>query len=440
MCLLFEKARSELEAPMLNPKITKTVVDRAIPKSADYFVWDAELAGFGLKVAKGGRKTYVCQYRTAGGRTGDTRRLSIGAHGSPWTVDMARAEARKILGRAANGNDPALEKQEFKKRLSVGELCDQYLQQGCATKKASTLATDRGRIERHIKPLLGRQKIQDVTRADIKKFLQDIAEGKTAADIKTGKRGRAIVRGGRGAATRTVGLLGGIFAYAKDAGMIASSPVIGIKRFADRKNQRYLSQKEFVALGDALRQAELVGENPSALAIIRLLVFTGARRGEIEKLLWPEVDLQAGYIKLADSKTGQKAFPLNAGASNIIRDLVRQESSNNVFPAYRGKGHYMGTPKVWKQIRAKAGIEDVRLHDLRHSFASIAVSGGASLPIIGALLGHADLATTQRYAHLSDDPLRLASESVGKQISVAFNSQSSGELIELTQIQSKIHQ
>ena len=192
---------------MANLKITKTIVDEVKPRSTDYFLWDSELAGFGLKIAMGGRKSYVCQYRTSGGRTGDTRRLTIGAHGSPWTVDTARSEAKKILGRAANGQDPAQEKQQLKKRLSVAELCDQYILHGCATKKDSTLGTDRGRIERHIKPLLGRTKVQDLTRADVKKFLQDIAQGKTATDVKTGKRGRAIVRGGEGAATRTVACL-----------------------------------------------------------------------------------------------------------------------------------------------------------------------------------------------------------------------------------------
>ena len=420
---------------MPNLRINKTIVDSAKPDAADYFLWDKDLKGFGLKVSKGGRKAYVCQYRTAGGRSGDARRLTIGAHGSPWTVDTARSEAKKILGRAANGEDPALEKQDLKKRLSVAELCDQYLKHGCATKKASTLTTDRGRIERHIKPLIGRKKVQDVTRADIKKFLQDIAHGKTAADIKTGKRGRAIVRGGEGTATRTVGLLGGIFAYAVDCGMIDMSPVLGVKRFADKRGNRYLSQQELVTLGEAIRRAESEGENPSALAVLKLLVFTGARKGEIERLTWPEVDFVAGYLKLADSKTGQKAIPLNAGALQVLHDLARIEGNDHVFPAYRGDGYYEGTPKVWERIRSKAGIQDVRLHDLRHSFASIAVSGGASLPIIGALLGHAHSATTQRYAHLSDDPLRAASEAVGSQIAAALAVAPGKNVVELRQIQ-----
>lgn len=416
---------------MPNPKITKTVVDAQHPSKNDYFIWDSELKGFGLKISKGGRKSYVCQYRTSGGRNGHTRRLTIGAHGAPWTVDTARVEAKKILGRAANGEDPALDKQDLKKRLSVAELCDQYLLHGCGTKKASTLATDRGRIARHIKPLIGRKKVPEVTRADIKKFLQDVAQGKTATDVKTGKWGRAIVRGGKGTATRTLGLLGGIFAYAVDCGMIDISPVLGVKRFADKRGTRYLSQQELLALGKALQMAEAEGENTSALAIIKLLIFTGARKGEIEALKWAEVDFTKGYLKLADSKTGQKAIPLNAGALQVLNEQKRIEASAYVFPAYRGYGHYEGTPKVWVQVRTMAGLQDVRLHDLRHSFASVAVSGGASLPIIGALLGHAHSATTQRYAHLSDDPLRAASEAVGNQIAAAMLSGSASNVVRL---------
>ena len=409
-------------------RLTKAVIDRANPEESDYFLWDAELKGFGIKIAKGGRKSYVCKYRVGSGRTAPTRRMTLGAHGSPWTVDQARAEARKILGRVANGEDPAREKQDARKQITVAELCDLYVEQGCAIKKASTLITDKGRIERHIKPLLGKKKVPDVTRADIKRFLQDVANGKTAKDVKTGLRGRAIVRGGKGTATRTVGLLGGIFSFAFDCGLINENPVRGVKRFPDKKGQRYLSQQELVALGKALRDAAEAGENPYAIAILKLLIFTGARKGEIEALKWSEIDFQSGYMRLADSKTGQKAVPLNAGALEVLSGLPRLNSSEFVFPSQSAEGHYQGTPKVWKRIRAIAGLDNVRLHDLRHSFASVAVSGGASLPIIGALLGHTNSATTQRYAHLHDDPLRAASESIGDKIAASLSKGDSAEL------------
>lgn len=401
-------------------KLTKSAIDAASPQEEDYFLWDGDLKGFGIKIAKGGRKSYVCKYRVGNGRMAPTRRITIGAHGSPWTVDQARAEARKLLGRAANGEDPAKEKQEEKKQITVAQLCDLYLENGVGTKKASTISTDCGRIERHIKPLLGRKKVCDVTRADVKRFLQDVASGKTSMDKKTGLRGRAIVKGGKGTATRTVGLLGGIFSYAFDCGLIEINPVHGVKRFADKKGQRYLSQQELVALGQALADGEERGLNPHALAILKMLVFTGARKGEIETLRWDAVDFDGGYLRLADSKTGQKAFPLNAGALEILSKITRLDGSPYVFPAHRSEEHYEGTPKVWRIIRSAAGLDDVRMHDLRHSFASIAVSGGASLPIIGALLGHTDSATTQRYAHLQDDPLKAASEAVGGKIAAAM--------------------
>ena len=197
----------------------------------------------------------------------------------------------------------------------------------------------------------------------------------------------------------------------------------------------YLSQQELVALGKALRDAAEAGENPFAIAILKLLIFTGGRKGEIETLKWSEIDFQSGYMRLADSKTGQKAVPLNAGALEVLSGLPRLESSAFVFPSHRGEGHYEGTPKVWKRIRAMAGLEDVRLHDLRHSFASVAVSGGASLPIIGALLGHANSATTQRYAHLSDDPVKSASENVGAKIATALDgnqAESSDRIVEIS--------
>ncbi|WP_415714472.1 tyrosine-type recombinase/integrase [Roseibium sp.] len=400
----------------MSQKLTKSRIDKASSEKADYFLWDTELKGFGLKVSKGGRKTYVCKYRVGSGRTAPSRRMTIGAHGSPWTLDQARSEARKILGRAANGEDPAKEKQDEKKQITVAQLCDLYLEHGVGTKKQSTIATDKGRIERHIKPLLGSKRVPTVNRADIRRFLQDVAAGKTATDQKTGKFGRAIVRGGKGTATRTVGLLGGIFAYAEDAGLIELNPVRGIKRFKDKKGERFLSQVEMVALGQAMSDGLKQGQNRQAIAVLKLLMFTGARKGEIEALKWENVDLAAGYLRIEESKTGQKSIPLNTEALEILRELTRVSGSPFVFPALRGKGHYQGTTKVWRVIRERAGLSDVRMHDLRHSFASIAVSGGASLPIIGALLGHADNSTTQRYAHLHDDPVKAASEAVGSAI------------------------
>lgn len=400
-------------------RISKTTVDSVKPSQRDVFFWDEQLKGFGLKVTPKGKKVYVCQYRVGGGAAGISRRQTIGAHGV-LTPDGARAAAKQILGLAASGSDPAQEKQLKRKQITVAVLCDRYLAEGCGTKKPSTLATDKGRIERHIKPLLGRKKVPDVTRADIKRFLQDVAAGKTAVDVRTGKYGRARVSGGCGTASRTVGLLGGIFSFARDLELISVNPVQGVTRFADKRNNRFLSQNELVALGSAMRDSLTAGDNPAGVTIIRLLIFTGARKGEIEQLKWSEVDFEHRVLRLADSKTGQKILPLNSGALALLAECPRHEGSDFVFPAQKGRGHYVGTPKVWRRIRVAAGLPDVRLHDLRHSFASLAVSMGASLPMIGALLGHKNSVTTQRYAHLSDEPIRAVSDGVSKRIDDAL--------------------
>ena len=408
-------------------RLSLSVVKAAEPGAKDYFLWDSDLKGFGLKVCAGGRKSYVCKYRAGFGRTAPTRRITIGAHGSPWTPDAARREAARILGLAAQGGDPARDKQAAKGVITVAELCERYLKAGVAIKKLSTLKTDKGRIERHIKPLLGKKRITDVSRSDVSQFMQDIAAGKTAADIKTGKRGRAIVRGGKGTATRTVGLLGGIFSFAVESGLLTANPVRGVKRYRDRRNERFLNENELGRLGRALCNAEVEGENPYAIAIIRMLILTGARKGEIESLKRSEIDSTYGYLRLADSKTGQKLVVLNKAALAILDGIEPAADSEYVFPASVAEGWYQGTPKVWRRIRNAAELADVRLHDLRHSFASAAAASGASLQVIGALLGHKDQSTTARYAHLSEDPIRAASQDISASLATQLGTRNSGE-------------
>ncbi|MGA1100821.1 MAG: tyrosine-type recombinase/integrase [Opitutales bacterium] len=404
----------------MSGRLTKIKIDQAAPKEMDYFLWDGELKGFGVKICKGGRKAYVCQYRLAGGRAGKSRRYTIGAHGSPWTVDQARVKAKQILGQVAQGQDPSELKQEAKKEITVSELCDLYLKHGIGSKKDSTISTDRGRIERHIKPLIGRKKVREINRAEINKFLNAVAMGKTAVDQKTGLRGRAIVTGGKGTASRTLGLLGGIFTYAIDLGMLTSNPVHGVKKYPGKKSERFLSHDEFIRLGKALDDCQKRGLNLKALTIVKLLIFTGARKGEIETLKWESVDFSAGFLRFFDSKTGQKSVPMNSNAVDILAKFPRSEFSQFVFPAESGAGYYTGTTKVWRILRNNAKLQDVRLHDLRHSFASIAVSEGASLPMIGALLGHSNSETTLRYAHLQDDPLKAVSENIASTIGKAI--------------------
>ncbi|WP_459628613.1 tyrosine-type recombinase/integrase [Alsobacter sp. R-9] len=424
-------------------RITKTVVDALRPAATEYTAFDSKLPGFGVRVRPTGSMSYVAMYRT-GGRNTALRKVTIGKVGK-LTADEARKEAEAILAKAELGQDVAHERAKARSEQTVADLCDIYLAEGCPTKKASTLVSDRGRIERHIKPLLGRKLIGEVTSADVERFLRDVATGKTAADVKTGKHGRAIVRGGKGTATRTTRLLGGIFTFAVRRGLRADNPVKGVRKYEDGRGDRYLTTDELQRLGEALREAETIGIlwdveldapgakhlpkdaasrrtkiDPYAVAAIRLLILTGCRLSEILKLRWEQVNFERGVILLPDSKTGWKPVLLGSPAIQILADLGRVEGSPYVIP-----GEVPGKPRAdlkrpWVTIRARAGLDDVRMHDLRHTFASFGAAGGMGLTIVGRLLGHADIKTTNRYSHLADVPLRRAADTVSSSISVAL--------------------
>lgn len=253
-------------------KITKKEVD-ALTADRDAFYFDSELRGFAIRTKPSGSKTYLVQYKNNEGRT---RRISIGQHGAV-TPAEARTQAAVLLGRVASGEDPAEDRGEDRKAMTMRQLCEEYLsatEKGLILgkrglpKKDSTLATDRGRIARHILPLLGNRKVRDLTTPDIVRFLRDVATGKTAADIKTGLFGRAIFEGGKGAATRTVGLLGGILSFAVSEGIIPSNPVRGVKRPADERRTVRLSPDQYRALGKALAAAEAECEPWQATAAV----------------------------------------------------------------------------------------------------------------------------------------------------------------------------
>lgn len=409
-------------------KLTQSAVKGLGSRLSDYVQWCGELPGFGCRVRPSGAKSFVAQYRI-GGRRGVTRKVTIGSYGK-LTVEEARAEAKRILRNAELGNDEAAERAKQRKEMTVAELCDEYLREGIDHKKASTIATDRGRIERHIKPLLGNRRIGSIEDTDIARFMKDVANGKTATDVKTGKFGRAIVTGGKGTATRTVRLLGGIFAYAVKQKYLKVNPRAGVKVYADKKGERYLSADELARLGDALREAETVGLpwimredakakhrpkdaetqreliSPHAIAAIRLLILTGCRAGEILKLRWQEVDFERGFLNLPDSKTGAKVVVLAAPALAVLADLPRLKDNPFVVVGDKAGQPRSDLKRPWARVTARAGLADVRLHDLRHTFASAGAGAGMGLPIVGKLLGHASQATTARYAHLADNPLR----------------------------------
>lgn len=407
----------------MRARISKRIVDEARPGERDVFVWDTAVSGFGLKVTPSGRKVYLFQYRVPGKAAPE--RATIGTHGDPWTADRARDEAERLRGDVKRGISPRERARrrvdEARRAITVAELCERYLDEGVATKKPSTLSADRGRIRRHIVPLLGKRRVADITPADVRRFLSDVASGKTASDERTGPRGRAIVTGGRGTATRTVGLLGGIFSFAVQEGIRPDNPVRGVKRFADRKCERFLSEAELRRLGESLAAAEAEGENRTAIAAIRALILTGCRLSEVLRLRWAEVDLTRAVLRLGDSKTGAKAIVLGAAAAELLASMPHEVGNPFVFPGEKPQSHFVGLPRIWTRVRRRAGLADVRLHDLRHSFASAGAGAAVGLLVIGKLLGHRDPKTTARYAHLADDPARVAADRIAGNIAEALD-------------------
>ncbi len=410
-------------------RITKRTVDALKVTGKEYVHWDGELTGFGVRVRASGSKSFVAVYRT-GGRNAPLRRVTIGGVGKI-EADKAREEAKSIIRQAELGHDRAAEKAKARAEMTFDKVCDLYIKEGCETKKASTIATDKGRIERHIKPLLGKKRIGEITRTDIEKFMRDVANGKTATDEKTKKRGRAIVEGGKGTATRTVGLLGGIMSFAVSRGFRADNPVRGVKRYPDKKGETFLSPADLAKLGAALAEMEAEGANASAIAIIRLLAFTGARKNEIASLKWTELDLERGYLRLGDSKTGAKVIPIGAPAREVLSAQTPIDDSPYVFPASTGESHFQGVERVWAKVKERAGFPKLRLHDLRHSYASMGLARGDALPVIGAILGHADVKTTSRYAHLADDPVRQSANAISESIKAALSKGESADVIRM---------
>jgi len=398
-------------------KLTKRIVDATEPDPrGDVFVWDGELPGFGLRVRPGGTKTYVLQYRT----TSRQRRMTIGRVG-PLTPDEARKAALKLLARVAQGGDPSGERANERRAVTVKALCQKYLadaERGLVigrkgkAKKRSTLVSDRGRIIRHILPLLGNRRVTDLASADIVRFIRDVSSGKTAAVEKTVPHGKAVVSGGAGTAARTAGLLGGILSYAVAEGIIAVNPVHGVKRPADKRRNVRLTASDYVKLGSALD--ELAAYSPKAVKAIWLLALTGCRRGEIERLKWSEIDQLGKCVRLADSKEGASVRPLGSAALGLLREGFGE--SEFVFPGGKGDAPYVGLPKVWTRVAERAGLVKITPHTLRHSFASVANDLGFTEPTIAAILGHSAGSVTGRYVHHLDAALVAAADRVSRSI------------------------
>jgi integrase len=424
-------------------KITKRAVDGLAPSGeAETALWDTEVKGFGIRVRRGS-KSYIVHYRIGSGRGATLRKLTIGKHGSPWTPEAARASAKRLLAEVAAGRDPAAARQEDRKALTFSELIDLYVAGGVSHKKSSTLKVDRGRIEHHLRPLLGRVRADRIGRADVERMRNTVAAGKTAKTIESGDKRRAgsTATGGKGAAAQCVALVSSIYAFAIGRALCAGNPARGVKKAPVRKIERFLTEAEFARLAEALDAEAQRSGNLYPPAAIKLLLFTGCRKGEITNLQWGHVDFERECLRLPDSKSGAKVVYLNAPARALLQELPRLRDDERVIAAMRADSAGPAVDKVWSRMRRAAGLTGVRLHDLRHSFASVGAAGGLSLPIIGALLGHKHAATTARYAHLSADPLRAANDAVGARIAAAMSgkAETAGAVVILTPERSTRH-
>ncbi len=398
-------------------KLTKRVVDTAEFREKDYVIWDDDLPGFGLRVFASGKCSYVIQYRSAG----RSRRYTIGLHGV-WTPELARKEAKIQLGRVAQGDNPAEERQLDHKAITVKELCDLYLNdlkaglilgKGGRPKKPTTIVTDTGRIHRHIIPLIGTRRVKDLVKADVNKVLKDIMAGKTRVSVKTKKlRGKAIVRGGAGTATRTVGLLGGILTYAVEAGIIEINPAHGIRKPKDNVRNRRLTEAEYRTLGDILCSAAKNEKYQMTVDIIRQIALTGCRRTEMITLRWIEADTDASCLRLIDSKEGASTRPIGLPVVEYLENRRVDAVGTYVFPGQGDDNAFGSFPNHWEKIFEDTSLADITPHVLRHSFASIANDLGFTEVTIAALVGHSKGSVTSKYIHTLDTALIMAADTI----------------------------
>ena len=407
------------------PKIAKRVVDAATPKEHRYIIWDQEIKGFGLLVMPSGIKSYFYQYRNAEGRQ---RRATIGKHGE-WTPTEARAKAEDHREAVRAGRDPLADKRALKEAPTVGEVLDAYLASESFKDKAlTTQRVDRGRIERHLRPLLGRKHAHSLNSEDIKRTFNAISEGNTAKDERTRKRGRARVTGGPGTARMAIELLRSIFNWAN----VKPNPCDGVKTGSSGTRETILEDAEFYrrlfATLDKM-EAERRIRSPVADAI-RLIALTGCRRSEAAGLCWKHVDLKQGRIVLPPQshKTGRKTgkpreIILPAEAQKIIVRQGEGGPDDFVFAPARGDGA-VALSKAWRKVRKEAELPPtLGLHGLRHSIASHLAMSGAQAAEIMTAMGHRQMSTVQRYIHFANTAREALAE---RAASVALSGMKAG--------------
>lgn len=398
-------------------RLGQKVVNALGNPEKETWIWDTEVKGFFLRVYPSGQKTFALKYRV----DGQQKVYTIGKFGSPWSVEQARERASALLYEAQTGDDPQRRKKQLRHSHTVAELVAVYLKDGPKdkpNKRKRSWDNDTLHLVRHAVPLIGAKKAHAVTAADVADLQSAVAQGKTATTVKTKKRGVARVRGGTRAAAVTLVCLQAMYNWAIKRKLVPENPCKGVTRFASEPKERYLGAGEIKALLCALIKLQETDELSAELATaFRLLLLTGARKSEITDLRWEEIDFERGFITLSAlrSKTGKKRIVLSSAAMAELRTLSPQKAGY-VFPAKRGEGPTRALQDAWERVRIEAGIEDVRIHDLRHTFASLAAAQGQSLYLIGRALGHTQMRTTERYAHLSQEPLRALGEGVARHL------------------------
>ena len=379
-------------------RLTKRTVEALEPRTGDYFEWDAELRGFGVRVLTTGRKTYLVQYR-AGGRT---RRVKLGTHGAI-TADQARTKAKETFGDIAKGENPAEVIRTERRAPTLAAACDRFLLDHVAVRcKPKTEHEYRRTIEKIIKPKLGTHRLGDITRADISKLHHELRDTPYQAN-------------------RVLSILSKLFNCCELWGLRAegANPCRLIAKYPERKRERFLGASEIKELGRVLDACQADGsETAHVCAAFRLLALTGCRLREIQTLKWDYI--AGGYLNLPDTKTGARKIPLTPEAQSVLATVPRLEDNPHVIVGEVKGQHITDLERPWRRIRKRAGLEEVRIHDLRHTYASNALASGLPIEMVGKLLGHSNIQTTARYAHLADQAIRDAAVQVSTGLSDAM--------------------
>ena len=375
-------------------KLNKRTVDALEVEEKDAVFWDRDLAGFGVRVHATGRKVYVVQSRGPGG----PKRVTLGRHGE-LSTDEARKHAALLIDRIKRGEDPVPAPPEAE--LTVAGLAERFMRFHVeAHLKPGSVVAYRSVLKKHVLPDLGGMTVGEVGRRQVSALHHRLRDTPSLANM-------------------AVHLLSRMFTLAEawDLAPAGRNPCRGLRRYRTRPRERFLTPEEYRRLGRALKDAEAEGAVwPPAVAAIRLLMLTGCRSSEILNLHWDDVDRTAGDLRLRDAKTGPRMVPLTAPVLRVLDAIPRQPDNPWVIAGQRPGAGLTGLHHYWRPVRDRAGIHDVRIHDLRHSYASRALALGESLYTIGKLLGHSMVSTTARYAHLMRDAEKAAAARVGESI------------------------